>query len=220
MFDNLRHAFKEAIENFNKELSRDQVPETVDKLLAGMRDEVADAKVRIRELEDQLTRAKAEAQREQTEATTARRRGQMAADIGDEETAGVAREYAAKREERHQVLEQKVQALTRELALLTKDVEEMLAKVKEAQAKRDTLAATTGRGGARDSIRAADDLFSELDRMAEKIGDEDARAGAAQDFSDMDFSASDFDAELHREPEPEVDVDARLEELKRRMGKE
>lgn len=220
MFDNLRHAFKEAIENFNKELSRDQVPETVDKLLAGMRDEVADAKVRIRELEDQLTRAKAEAQREQTEAATAQRRGKMAVDIGDDETAKVALEYAAKHEERHQVLEQKIQALTKELALRSKEVEEMLAKVKEAQAKRDTLAATTGRSGARESLRAADDLFSELDRMAEKIGDEDARAGAAQDFSDMDFSASDFDQELHREPEPEVDMDARLEELKRRMGKE
>ena len=181
---------------------------------------MADAKVRIRELEDQLTRAKAEAQREQTEAATAQRRGKMAVDIGDDETAKVALEYAAKHEERHQVLEQKIQALTKELALRSKEVEEMLAKVKEAQAKRDTLTATTGRSGARESISAADDLFGELDRMAEKIGDEDARAGAAQDFSDMDFSASDFDAELHREPEPEVDMDARLEELKRRMGKE
>ena len=33
MFENLRNAFREAVENFNKELSRDQVPETVDKLL-------------------------------------------------------------------------------------------------------------------------------------------------------------------------------------------
>lgn len=218
MFDNLRNAFREAIENFNKELARDQVPETVDRLLLGMRNEVADAKVRIRELEDQLSRARTEAARELKEAETARRRGKMATDIGDAETAGVAMEFAAKHEERQRILEQKAVAMEQELALRSREVEEMLVKVKEAQAKRDSLAATTGRSGARETIGAADDLFSELDRMAEKIGDEDARAEAARDFDDLDLDDLDVGPDPYRPPE--VDVDARLEELKRRMGRE
>ena len=36
MFEDLRAAFHEAIEAFNKELSRDQVPERVDKLIESL----------------------------------------------------------------------------------------------------------------------------------------------------------------------------------------
>ncbi|MDP2959222.1 MAG: hypothetical protein Q8N53_22560 [Longimicrobiales bacterium] len=217
MFGNLRNAFREAIENFNKELARDQVPEAVDRLLAGMRSEVVDAKVGVRELEEQLARATAEAERAKTEALTARRRGKMASDIGDTETADVAGQYAAKHEERQRVLEQKAAAMRDELVIRTREIEEMLVKVKEAQAKRDGLSATAGRTGARESLGAADDLFSELDRMAEKIGAEDARAQAAEEFSDLDLNA---DPDFAPPPPPEVDMDARLEELKRKMGRE
>jgi hypothetical protein len=52
--------------------------------------------------------------------------------------------------------------------------------------------------------------------MAEAIGDEDARAKAAEDFGDLDL---DPDLDLPPPPPP-VDFDARLEELKRRMGKD
>ena len=36
MFDDLRNAFREAVQNFKDELDRDSVPENVDRLLAGM----------------------------------------------------------------------------------------------------------------------------------------------------------------------------------------
>ncbi|HKJ01845.1 MAG TPA: hypothetical protein VJ997_05300 [Longimicrobiales bacterium] len=216
MFENLRNAFREAMENFNKELDRDQVPGAVDRLLAGMRDEVADAKLRIRELEDQIRRADAEAAREKNEAATARRRGKLAAGIDDKETVQLAEQYAVRHEEHQRILEQKSAALRQELEIRQKEVEEMLAKVKDAQSKRDALAATSGRSGARESLNAADDLFSELDRMAEAIGDEDARAKAAEDFADLDLDA---DPDLPPPP-AQVDFDARLEELKRRMGKD
>ena len=42
MFEDLREAFKEALDNFNKELSRENVSGTADKLLAGMKDEIAE----------------------------------------------------------------------------------------------------------------------------------------------------------------------------------
>ena len=94
----------------------------------------------------------------------------------------------------------------------------MVEKLKEAKAKRDSLTATAGRSGARESIGAADDLFSELDRMAEKIGETDARAKAAEAFDDLDLDG--LDEDYPPPPRPQVDFDARLEELKRRMGKD
>ena len=45
MFENLRNAFREAVENFNKELNRDEVPDVVDGLLRQMHEEVTDAKL-------------------------------------------------------------------------------------------------------------------------------------------------------------------------------
>jgi phage shock protein A len=215
MFENLRNAFREAIENFNKELDRDHVPETVDRLLVGMRDEVAQAKVAMSELETQLARTKKEVEREQNEVATARRRGKMATDIGDAETAEIADQYAAKHAERLRLLEQKATALQGELDFQRKEVDSMMETFKEAKTKRDALSATAGRTGTRDSITAADDLFSELDRMAEKIGDESARGEAAAEFDPLDLHV-DTDAP----PRRELDVDAALEELKRRMGQQ
>ncbi len=221
MFEKLRRAFREAVDNFHEELNRDQVPEAVDTLLRGMRSELTDAKVRLGRLEEDIRTALREAEAEKKEAATARRRGKMASDIGDEETARVAGEYAAKHGERAQLLERKALALKEELDFRTAEYQEMMAKVKEATAKRASLAATAGRSGARETLGAADDLFAELDRMAEKIGDEDARARAAESLDDLELGGGgDFDAGLAADDEPEVDVDVRLEELKRRMGRD
>ena len=57
MFDDLRAAFREAIENFNKELNRDEVPQTVDDLIGAMKNEVADVTSQIGALESQISRA-------------------------------------------------------------------------------------------------------------------------------------------------------------------
>ena len=48
MFDSLRDAFREAVSNFRDEIGRDDVPEAVDKLLVGMRQEVTDTKAYVR----------------------------------------------------------------------------------------------------------------------------------------------------------------------------
>jgi phage shock protein A len=215
MFENLRNAFKEAVENFNKELERDQIPETVDRLLVGMRTEMADAQASVRELEDQIAKTQREIEREKSEVSTARRRGKMAADIDDTETAGIAEQYAAKHEERLHLLEQKAVALQNELDFQRKEVGSMMEKFKEAKAKRDALGATAGRTEARSSIKGADDLFSELDRMAEKINEDAGRSDAEAEFDPTDLHV-DVDAPTRRE----IDADAALEELKRRMKKE
>ena len=156
MFDELRSAFREALENFNKELSREHVPETVDRLISGMVDEITSTKAHVADLESQLEKATAVAAREKQEAETARRREQMARQIDDTETADLAGQYAAKHEEHQGVLAQKIEALQAELTFSRKEVELMMEKVKEAKTKRSTLAATTGRTGARGTMSGAD----------------------------------------------------------------
>ena len=220
MFENLRAAFRQAVENFKTELRRDEVPEAVDRLLHGMREEVTDAKVRLRGLEDDLQRTRAEEAREKRELETCDRRERMARQIGDEDTAKVAADYGAKHRERARVLEEKAAALEKELVLRRREIEEMLGQIDEARKRRDILAAEVGRGTARESIRQGDDLFDELDRMAEKMGDP-GRPGEEDVFRDT--HADDWDRDLGVDPQPPrpaPDMDERLAELKRRMGKE
>lgn len=222
MFENLRAAFREAVDNFKDEMGRDQVPEAVDRILKGMRDEVTEAKTRLHDLETAIQRALLEADREKKEEATCIRREKMARDIGDEETARVAAEFRVKHAKRREVLEGKAVALKRELEVRQAEIQEMIQQIKEAQKKRDALAAEAGRSTARESIRGADDLFGELDRMAEKMGDEHARERAEEDILDDlgDAVGSDYRIDLDAPTRPEVDVDARLAELKRRMGRE
>ena len=219
MFENLRRAFREAVDNFNRELNRDAVPEAVDDLLRAMRDEVTEAKTRLRDLEDGIERARGEARREAREIATCERREEMARKIGDEETAAIAAEYREKHARRRDVLEKKAAALEEELRVRKAEIEEMLDKIRDARKQRDALTATAGRASARESIGGASELFEELDRMAEKISDEDERQKAADEIlRDLDREASDLHLDMDAAPEPDVDYDARLEELKRRMG--
>lgn len=222
MFEDLRRAFREGIDNFNKELNREHVPETVDKLIKGMVDEITDAKSGLSELENQIKKALIESEKEKGEAQTARRREQMANEIGDAETAMIAASFAEKHEQHQTVLEQKALALKAEFEFREAGIEEMMSKIKEAKTKRESLSATAGRTGARESISAADDLFSELDRMSDKIDGEKAKGDAAEAFSDIDLGGTDSDThiDINEAPRSEPDFDAALEELKRRMGKE
>lgn len=215
MFEDLRRAFREALDNFQQELNRDRIPGTVDRLLSGMVDEVTEAKARLKELESQLERTREESAGEAREIATCDRRAAMAREIGDEETARVATEYGDRHRRRKEVLDRKAEALAEEVVLRRGEVDEMMEKVKEARDRRDTLAAQAGRTEARSSLGETDDLFAELDRMAEKIGDTDARAEAARDMGDFDLRV-DPDEPIRR---PQVDYDAALQELKRRMGK-
>jgi phage shock protein A len=218
MFDDLRAAFREALENFNKELNRENVSDTADKLLVGMRNEIVDEKAQVSGLEEQVEKTRKETERLAGEIATARRREKMAADIEDEETAQLARTFAAKAEGHRGVLDKKLSALEEELAFRRRTVEEMLAQFHEAKEKREALKATTGRSGARETISAATDLFDELDRMADKIEGNKARGDAAESFDELDFGPrSEHRIDLDEEPAPELDVDAALEELKRRM---
>ena len=222
MFESLRAAFREAIRNFKHELHRDEVPELVDNFVSGMKHQAADAKTRLRELEGGIQRARAETAREAQEVDTCRRRERMARNIGDEETAKIAAQFAEKHEQRRLVLEEKAVALEKEVHLRRAEVEEMLVKIREAEQSRDGLAASVGRTQARDSVRAGDALFDELDRMAEQLGGGQRERRSPDDLLedlDRELDAQVYDDALSR-PERGADVDEKLAELKRRMGRE
>ena len=145
MFEDLRDAFREALDNFNKELKRDRVPETVDEPLAAMTDELADEMVQLRALEADLEKTVAASQRERSAGATNRRREQMAKNIADEETATLAAQHAAKNEGHHLVLEKKAEAIREEIVFRRKSVDEMSVQLAEAKKKRGSLGATAGR---------------------------------------------------------------------------
>jgi len=218
MFENLRRAFREAVDNFKEELERDEVPDAVDGLLRQMHQEVTDAKAQLYTLEEQIKKALQLAEMEAKEVETCRRRETMAKKIGDEVTARVAAEFADKHEKGKAIQEKKALALREELEMRRGEVEDMLEKIKEARAKRESLTATLGRASARGSIGEANDLFAELDRMAERIEGVDHQREAEEDLlAELDALEA---SPPPRRIDPEEEAEARLRELKRRMGKE
>lgn len=227
MFDNLRRAFGEAISNFKDEIGRDDVPEAVDQLLRGMVSEVTDAKAYVKKLESDIEIAEAKLSKQKKGAEKARRHESMAREIGDTETENVARDFAEKHERIVAVLDQKSTALKQELKVRQAEVSDMMRQLKEARADRERLTATAGRAQTRNTLGEANDLFAQLDRMAEKIEGTQSEADAARELDDLELGGSstpdpDLEAQFEDlESEPrEIDFDAALAELKRRMGKD
>ncbi len=222
MFDALRQAFREAVDNFRTELNRDALPETADRLIRVMERELVEARLIVERLEKDLADARQELQSEQEKLEACLRREELARRIDDEETARIAREFAERHLQRKDLLEDKVRVLQRELTDRGEELAGMTAQLKGAAAERSAMAARAGRTEARERIRESDDLFAQLDRMAERIGDEAADADAAEAMSEMDGIGG--DPLRTRDPGPppppsEEELEARLRILKERMGK-
>jgi phage shock protein A len=217
MFDNLRDAFREAVDNFRHELNRDDdVPPTVNRLLLAMQAELAQARDLVSALERQIADAQTQVARDREEENTCRRRAEMATKVGDEETARIALEYATRYERRRVVMERKVIALDEEKGIRIVELTEMTERIEEARSKRDHLAEAAEGSDADETLRAADDLFDEIDRMANE-----AEAGPERRRTSMDELEREF-RDLRVDPwaptpRKQIDVDAALDELKRRM---
>ena len=214
MFESLREAFRQALENFQSEVNRDRVPEATERLLRAMRAELIELQRQSKELESELEAVREEARREHEATKTCLRREEMARNIDDEQTASVAREFAGKHLQRQEILSEKSVVLARELDERRENLAEMKGQFQEALLRRESLGATAGRTDTRDRIRQADDLFEEMDRVAEKTEDLEAHAQAAQDIGETlgDGPSPAKDAL------PDNDLDARLEALKKRMN--
>jgi hypothetical protein len=161
-----------------------------------MRQALVDAKVGASQVRDALAATRAQLAREQKELETAERRGRMASEIRDEETARVAERYAAKHRGRLAMLGRKLEAQTSELALAEQELAEMTEQFH---------AMATG-GGVRGAGVPAGAPSAKSDPLAE-------------------WTVASLDADLaglRRAAEQtarEAEAERRLEELKRRMGR-
>lgn len=189
MFEELREAWRQAVENFQRELHASGASPDSERLLA-MRRDLAAAAASLGRVETECRRAQDELTREREQESVCRRREEMARRIGDDETADIAAEFAAKHAERAAVLERVVAALGGECDLRRADVDEMR--------------------------KALDALEAEADRMAESGIDE--RAATAGIYSEILRDRNDIEFQRMERDSRERAAEQRLEELKRRTS--
>ena len=164
-------------------------------LAARMREAVIEARAGVARMREALEASERELEALGREIETAARRRELAAGIEDRETVAVAERYLGKQRERAAVLEKKVAAQREELALAVRDVAEMTAQLEEVTKRRGGLEGERSARGAWDALGRAGMDRPELDAEQEALK------------SRLDRAAR------------EADADAKLEELKRRMGK-
>ncbi|MBM3907370.1 MAG: hypothetical protein FJ363_04720 [Gemmatimonadetes bacterium] len=166
-------------------------------VIADMKRALVSAKLGVEDLEQgvEVTRRKLDVERQGLETVT--RRKALAAGINDAETVAIAEKYEGQHTERIAVLERKLEAQEAEAALARRDYDEMLTQLKAASAGAGSVGAGGGPAGAGqmpsdEELGLRDDapLNAELDALKRR---------AAREARD-------------------ADADARLEELKRRMG--
>jgi hypothetical protein len=166
MFDDWKQAWRQAVENFQREV-RDTGSGAAPRVRA-MEREIVSASGALHKLDDEIRRTTAEAAAEREAEQVCRRREGLAREAGDEETVRVAVEFGARHAERAAVLARKLEVLREERALLARDVEEMRKVIAEAA----PAAATVGTGtdphsDALDEEQARSDRdFSRLERDA------------------------------------------------------
>ncbi len=163
-----------------------------------LHDALVDLKVGLKELTDALDRTARELSAEQEHLTAALRRGQLAADISDAETATLAREYAERHRQRIALLERKQAVQQDELAIAEQEYETLAERYKAA--RRGAPAPGSRSAGGNDGVEG-----------------DSSSAGAAEPAVDPE-EASLLKARLDRQRAESV-VNAQLEMLKRKMGK-
>lgn len=176
-------------------MDRSASPEARRAGLARMKDTLVTARLGLDDLRGGVAITRARLASEEQELATLRRRHGLAAGIGDAETVALAEKYALHHEKRAAVLHRKLDAQEAELAIAEREVGDMTAELRDAMAGLPGRAPHDAASGA--ASRAApspeerDDVASEIDALGH------ASARGARD----------------------AEADARLADLKRRMGK-
>ncbi len=214
MFEDLRQAWKEAVENFWRELQEEEAApgehgDEPHKQLAAMRREVSSADAELKRLEAEVTRARNAAAAEEQEERVCLRRKAMAEGIGDAETARVAATYAERAAERSAVLARKAEALEAERDLRQRELAEMKQAVEAAAAALGSGAATGGTMGPAGTAGST----SGAPRDPDSVGG----LGTDWGLADEEGLAREREYRRMREEAREKAADARLEELKKRM---
>ncbi|MFQ5690484.1 MAG: PspA/IM30 family protein [Gemmatimonadota bacterium] len=220
MFSRLRRALDDAL----TKLEERTIPEAdVDRLLAGMREELVGTKARIPELQVLLRTQERQRAEEDRKARDCVRRAGQAQAIGDSETVEVANRFAKRHLARVEVLDRKLEGTRADLVFQEAQVVEMTAQLKEALSRRDALAVQARRARAVQKLRGGEfEAVEEFERVADR----------AERDSELDSVRRELDAEPGRgsdrpAPDPGLDrmereagAEELLRELKRQMGLE
>ena len=188
MFEDWKQAWRDAVENFDREVRADSPGTGTTRI---MRNQVASARGALVRLDLEIERARSESITEREAELVCVRRQSLAAGIDDQETVRIAGEYAARHAERAAIYERKTAVLQEERALLLQDLQSM-EKEMESHLAEDA---------AHGSFPVMDDVDAALDDL------DDAEDRARQEYEI---------SRLRREQKDRAAED-RLEELKRRM---
>lgn len=166
--------------------------------VSGLRDAVIEAKAAVSSMRDQLGITERELAAEQRQLVDAERRGSMAEEIGDTETAAVAARFAAKHRERAGVLDRKLDVQREELMLASRELDEMMAELRKTQ--------PAGGAGGTSASSSAQAAWRDIQA-----------AGGARPDTDLEgeLLKAEADRKLH-----EAAVDAQLAHLKKKLGRE
>lgn len=226
MIEEIQRIFRDAWAAFRAEAARREPEDEVATLLAAMRREMVAARANLPLYEAACQRAEAELERERAQLADCLRRRAMAEKVGDAETVRVADDFAARHRAAVGVLEAKLAAARAERELRVREAEEMMRRYKEADANRFALLAEirTRRANATLHTLLGDDAHSPTGANttdAEFLRHAD-RLRAQATYGDV---LADLDRDLgHTAPPPSAlpdatELDRRLAELKRRMGR-
>jgi hypothetical protein len=146
---------------------------------------VIEARVSLSQMKDGIVATERELALERKQLEDAERRGRMALEIADQETADLAVRYTTRHRERTLILERKLVVQREELVLAERDVAEWTAQLRAAKQGLASGAASVGAawrdvesaGGTRPETDLAGDLLkSNLDRAAHEAAAEEQLA--------------------------------------------
>jgi hypothetical protein len=157
MFEDWKQAWRQAVENFQREAGVEGAPPRV----RAMERELTSASGALLKLDTEIIRTTRDLEKERDAEQVCRRRGALARDVGDDETVRVAEEFAARHAERAAVLERKLDVLGDERALLARDVDAM----------RQTMKGIADATGAVGAGKAEDSPASSAAAARDDIGD-------------------------------------------------
>lgn len=219
MFNKLRNAIESVLSSLESRTGSEG--EDIDRLLAGMREELIEAKASTPRLKDGLEKLRRRLADERRKAEDCVRRAGQAEEIGDAETMRVAVEYAERHQDRARVLGEQIEGAEAELALHLRDVKDMRAQLKSSITNKDALKVQVRRAKATETLRGSDDTAANrFDRMVADIEQESDRTDAARDLEDELAFGGPGKGPAHRPIDPDDLADLQLDELKRRMVEE
>ncbi len=147
-----------------------------------MREAVIEAKTSISKMRDGVAATRKRLDAERKSLDDAERRGRMATEIGDQETATVAAEFAGKHREKVAVLERKLAAQEAELALGEREVAEMTASLKSAD-KRAAIGESFSTP--QNQREETTDRSAQFDELATKLDNQSREALAEEQLQEL-----------------------------------